>query len=455
MASASRLSPLPSGIPPIVQPDDPGYDQARQAWNLVADLRPDGVAVARSVEQLQGLIAYAQQNDRRIAVMATGHRATALPALDGTLLVQPELHDGTVSVDPRTRIARVQAGAVAEDVAVAAAEHGLAVAHGSSPNIGIIGYLLGGGLSSYGRRCGMAANLVRAIEVVVADGRHLRVDAQQHPDLLWALRGGGGSLGIVTAVEIELLPIERVFAGMTMWPMTAADEVVRAWTAWARSAPEEVTTSLRLVKMPPLPQVPEPLRGKSLVMLDGAFIGEAADGEAVLAPLRGLGQAMTDTWAQVSPLSVLRVHNDPEDPVPGVADHALIDNVDDRALDTLIAAATSGLESALAVVELRQLGGAVGRAPVDGGAVASLPGEAMMLAAGGAMKPGDVAAINAAAREATTAMAPWSTGRLFGSFDEHGVSAEALMGPEDYARLVRVRDEWDPQRRFVASNRIG
>ena len=227
----------PAELPPLVLPDSEEYDSARIAWNLHADQRPAAVCVARTVEDVQAVVRFAREQGLRVAPQATGHMGAVLPSLERTVLLKLALHDGQVEVEPEARVARVRAGAVWDDVVAAVTPHGLAAMHGSSPSVGVIGYLLGGGLSFYGRKHGLAANHVRAFEVVTADGSWRWVDEEHDPELFFALRGGGGGYAIVTAVEIGLLPYAEVNGGAMFFPAQHAFALLRTWRDWTAHAP--------------------------------------------------------------------------------------------------------------------------------------------------------------------------------------------------------------------------
>ena len=188
-----------------------------------------------------------------------------------------------VEIDPVAETARVQAGTLWLEVTEAATPYGLFPLSGSSPDVGVVGYTLGGGLSWLARKHGLAANSVTAIEVVTPDGELVRATADDHAELFWALRGGGGNFGVVTAMEFRLFPYGEVYAGMILWPYERHAELLRAWHAWTRTAPEEVTTSFRIIHFPPLPELPPFLSGRSVVVVDGAYAGGAEEGAAALA----------------------------------------------------------------------------------------------------------------------------------------------------------------------------
>ena len=243
---------------------------------------------------------------------------------------------------------RVGSGTIWQDVVEAAAPHGLAVLHGSSPDVGVAGYALGGGIGWYARKHGLTANSITAVEIVTADGSLVRADAENHPDLFWAVRGGGGSFGVVTALELRLLPIADAYAGMLLWEIEHAEPVLREWAAWTATAPDEVTTSFRVMRFPPMPELPDFLRGREIVVIDGAVLGDDAFGEAQLARLRALHPEM-DTFARVPAASLSRLHMDPEGPTPAVGGSAMLADLDDAAISAFLEAVGPGRDDVAAV----------------------------------------------------------------------------------------------------------
>ena len=252
---------------------------------------------------------------------STGHGAVAVGALDDTVVIKTERMRG-IEIDPEAETARVEAGVLALELGEAAAEHGLCSMPGSSPDVGITGYTLGGGLSWLGRQYGFACNRVAAIEVVTADGEARTVDANNEPDLFWALRGGGGGYAIVTALHLDLIPLAEVYGGVLIFPAEVGAEAVRAYRDWTQTVGEEVTSVVRFLRPPPFPDVPEPLRDKPLLTIDAACIVDEAEGERLIAPLRELGEPIMDTFAQMPVAGLSRIHMDPEQPVPGLGHHA-------------------------------------------------------------------------------------------------------------------------------------
>ncbi len=364
----------------VALPGDDGYDAARQAFNLAVDQRPAAVAYPADASEVAEVVRAARAAGLRVAPQATGHNAGPLGDLSRTVLVKTSGMGG-VEIDAERRIARVGAGVLWEDVVDAAAPHGLVALHGSSPNVGVAGYSLGGGMGWLARSHGLQANSVTAIELVTADGEFVRTDADNDPELFWALRGGGGNFGIVTALEFKLYPLTEIFAGFMIWDWTEAERVLTAWAQWAVDAPDHVTTSFRIMQLPPLEELPEIMRGRSLVMIDGAVQGDPA----VIEPLRALEPEL-DTFAMVPAPALVRLHQDPEEPMPFVsrvgARRAPARRGDQRAARArrprLRLAA--GRASSCA-----RCGGALRRATPGHGAVAGIDAEFVLFAAGVAL----------------------------------------------------------------------
>ncbi|WP_327010204.1 FAD-binding protein [Dactylosporangium sp. NBC_01737] len=357
-----------------------------------------------------------------------------------------------VTVDGARRTARVEAGALWIDVVEQAAPLGLAALHGSSPDVGVVGYSLGGGIGWYARALGMQANALTAAELVTADGTLLRVDATHEPDLFWALRGGGGNFGVVTAVEFDLFPITTAYAGLLAWDWHEAARVLPAWLDWAATAPDEVTTSLRLLQVPPMPQLPPVLQGRQLLVVDGAVLGAAGPG--ILAPLRAL-KPFLDTFADAPAASLIRLHLD-----LGGTDAVGVEVGAARrpARRRRRRAARRGrprLRHVLLVpAELRQLGGALGRCAPGAGALARLDGAFALFSCGIAATPEMGAAAVADAGRVVSALRPWASGSQYLNFAEERVAADTAYEPAALRRLRAIRATVDPSGLFAANHAI-
>ncbi|NRQ40516.1 FAD-dependent oxidoreductase, partial [Nonomuraea sp. NN258] len=302
----------------VVRAGEPGYDEARLAWNLAVDQRPAAVATPRDAQEVAAAVTWAAQAGLRVAVQGTGHNAAPLGSLADALLLRTSLMR-EVTISPAARLARVSAGAVWSDVVAPAAAHGLIPLAGSAHDVGVAGYTLGGGISWLARRYGLAADSVVAAEVVTADGRQRRVDATHEPELFWALRGGGGDFAAVTSLDIRLYPAGQITAGALFFPLERAGQVLDAWSAWVPGTPDELTSCGRLLRFPPLPELPEPLRGGSFCVIELVHLGSPESTGELIAPLRALGP-INDTVAPATPMDVLALHLDPPGPVPAYGD---------------------------------------------------------------------------------------------------------------------------------------
>ena len=437
----------------VVTADDADWDQARQAWNLVADQQPAAVAQVQSADDVSKVIAFARENGLRVTVQGTGHGATALPGLEDTILIKTERMKG-IDIDAENRTARVEAGVLAAELGGAAQEKGLCWLPGSSPDVGVIGYALGGGLSWFGRRHGFACNRVIAIELVTADGEPRQVDKEATPDLFWALRGGGGGYAIVTALHLDLLDISEVYAGGLIFPAEVGVDGLRTARDWAASVGEDVTSNIRFLTPPPLPDVPEPIRGKPLFAVSAACIGSEAEGQKAVAPLREIGEPIMDTFAQMPTSGLSRVDMDPEQPVPGMVHSALVRELPDEAIDAFVEAAGPDSGSPLLAASLRHTGGALGRPAENSGALEKLDGEFLVAGIGVLMDPGLRDTINAALDGLVQAMGPWVADGAFFNFTERPCDVDAILPEATCQRLAHVKRSWDPDDLILANHSV-
>jgi FAD/FMN-containing dehydrogenase len=436
----------------VLTSDDPRWDSSRGAFNVLLDQRPAAIALPRSAEDVAAAVRAAAADGRRIAAQRTGHMAAALGSLADTVLVRTEGLSG-VEIDAGAGKARVGAGAIWREVLTPASELGLAPLHGSSPTVGVVGYTLGGGLSFYGREFGLACNKVTAIELVDTAGEVLQVDADSDPDLFWALRGGGGSFGVVTALEFELLDMPKRYAGMLLFPFEQAGAVLHGWREWTATAPEQATSVGRLMVFPPIPEIPEPFRGNSFAALEIIYNGDETSGAELIEPLRSLGELAMDTMATVPPEGIADLHMDPPEPSPYTSTTRLTRELDAAAIDALLGAVGPGSGSQLVSVELRHLGGGLAEAAEGAGALAFLPGSFLAFGVGivpvaEAMAPtrGWLDALDAA-------LAPYDSGRYL-NFCDDPTDAGAAFPAETVKRLGEVKDRIDPENLFHANHPV-
>ncbi|MEW9555267.1 FAD-binding oxidoreductase [Nonomuraea sp. NPDC050783] len=427
-------------------PGTPGYAEAGASFQLAAPVDPAGAFTARSIGDVVRAVAAARRAGLPLRVSTTGHAMGRTGPLTGSLLLRP-LIDAAVRVDPDSRTARVPAGRTWGDILPEATRYGLTALHGSSSGVGVIGYLLGGGLSFYGRRFGLAANLVRSLTVVLADGEVVEASATCRPDLFWALRGGGGGFGVVVEAEIELIPMHRVLTGMAVWDPADVARLAPAWQAWARDAPREVTTSFRLLSLPPLPSLPPYLAGRRVVALDGAVTVSAESDlpaarrvlDEMLSPLSALAPPVANTWALAPPQALPLTHLDPLRPVPFDSDSALVREID--------AAGWAGALDAgpgLTAFELRQLGGAFGVSPPYGGVLDHLAAPLLYHGVGvaGEETARELGAVRAA-------LQPFLTGYTAPNFVAHVAKPQRTHDNHTRVRVERVRLAVDPTGLFA------
>jgi FAD/FMN-containing dehydrogenase len=441
----------PAASPDILLfPGDPGWDDARRAWNLAVDQRPAAVALPQTVDDIVAVVEHGRLVGLEVAVQSTGHGAGA--SLHGTVLVNTSRMTG-VAIDPAARVARVAAGAVWADVVDAAVEHGLTALHGSAADVGVVGYTLGGGIGWLARKHGLSSSSVLSAEVVTADGEVVRADRETNPDLFWALRGGGGGFGVVTEIEIALYPVSEVYAGWLVWPIDRADEVLSAWAAWTRDVPDEVTSVGRLLQIPPIPELPEPLRGRQLVVVEAAYLGDAGRGRDLLRPLRDLGPEL-DTFATVPARALTELHRDPAGPVPGRGDGCMLDGLDEDTVRRLVSAAAMDGTSPLLSLEVRHLGGALGSPDPNGGVLSHFEAPYVVYAVGVAMSPESTSAIDERIASVRSELAPWLSQRAYLNFAERRVDPSAFYPDGSYERLAEIRADVDPDGLFRAKHTI-
>jgi FAD/FMN-containing dehydrogenase len=437
----------------LVRQGDQQWDSARAAWNLAIDQRPAMVARPGDANEVAAVVSYARENGWRVAVQAEGHGAGPLAGVgENTLLLKTGRMTGA-EVDAGDRRARVGAAAKWQDVSALASPKGLAALSGSSAEVGVVGYTLGGGHGWLARKHGLACNSVVGAEVITAEGELVRADLENEPDLFWALRGGGGSFGVVTALEFELYPVPELYAGMFAWPWEQTADVLHAWREWVSGLPNEMGSWARILQVPPLPIVPEPVRGRQLVVVEAAYLGAEGSGRELLRPLRELGPEL-DTFAAVPPAALGHLHMDPEDPVPFDMSGQLLDALPAAAIDRIVEVAGPGSGSPLLSLELRLLGGALTDAPPDAGALASVDHAFLTLGVGMVTDPGMASAISGHLDLISNALEPWDSGVKYANFIDRSIDTRLSYPPETFDRLQEVKARYDRDDLFRANHPI-
>jgi FAD/FMN-containing dehydrogenase len=441
------------------RPGTPGYDARRTGFNLAIEHRPHVIVDARTPGDVVAAVRQAAADGRPVAVMNTGHGPSV--AADGAVLIRTGGLRG-VAVDPVRRTARVAGGAVWRDVIAAATPHGLAPLNGSSPAVGVVGYTLGGGIGLLSRRFGFAADHVRSIELVTADGRLRRVSAGGDdsagparggdPDLFWALRGAGANFGVVTALEVDLFPVARLLGGELCFGGELGADVVHAYVEWARAVPEAMASSLMLMRYPDDPAMPPELRGRHVTHVRLAWSGteesdDLAAGHPWVERLRGIGPRLVDTVRTMPYTEVGTIHHEPVDePVPAFDRNVLLRDLDGAAASALWRHAGPDAAAPL-LAEVRAWGGALSRPPAVPNAVGGRDARFSLMGIAGP-DPAD----RARRDEMLDALAPWGTGGTYLNFcgveDGVGGAVRRAHGPGDLARLRALKAIHDPGNMF-------
>ena len=425
----------------VTIPQDASWDADRAAWALAVDQRPALVVRAAHAEDVVTAVRFAVAHRLRVAAQGTGHNAAPLGDLGDTMLLRTDLMRG-VTIDAERMIARVDAGVLWQQVTAAAAEHDLAALAGSSDDVGVVGYTLGGGVSWLARSHGLGANSVTAIELVTAGGELRRVDEQTDPDLFWALRGGGGAFGVVTALEFRLYPMASVYSGALFWPIERAADVMHAWREWTVDLPASVMTAARVMKFPPIPDMPEPMRGRAFVIVEAVLQDAPAAADALLAELRRL-QPEIDTFAPTPMPALSALHMDPPGPVPGVGDGALVRELSHEAMEAFLSVAATPRGASLLSAEFRLLGAALAPGQEDGGAVSGLSGAYLLFAGGMAPTRESATVVRSELDDLLDAVAPWRSESDYLNFTESPAAAERIYG-DALPRLREIKRRVDP-----------
>jgi len=455
-ATPGRAQALPSGtvrrlaaglVGTALVPDDEGYAAACAGFNRATWRRPDVVVLAAEAADVAAAVVFANEHDLPVAVMGTGHHGVR-PFRHGVLVNTGRMDH--VHVDAAGRRAFVGAGARWRDVVPLAAAHGLAPVHGSSGSVGVVGFTLGGGLSPIlGRKYGWGTDHVLALEAVTANGAVVRASATENEDLFWALRGGRSTIGIVTAMEIALLPVDGFAGGGLFFDGRDAERVLQAFEQVTATAPEELTVSIAFLRLPALPGVPELLAGKFVVHVRVALIHDAAHLDRLLEPLRSAAPLLADTVQPLSNEQFEHVHNDPEDPTPFSEQTAMLSGLTPDVQRALLAEVGAASETGLHIVAIRHLGGALSRTSPSGRAVTTDDASHVLWAVSIGM-PDDDATGGGEAEALIEVMRPWSTGTRYLNYAPDDGHPEAAFAPEDWDRLQRIKAQVDPDGRFPA-----
>jgi FAD/FMN-containing dehydrogenase len=429
----------------VILPGEPGYDEARLGWNRKIVQHPTVIVAAETAQDVVTAVTFARDHQFGIAVQATGH-GNVRPANDCLLILTHKM--AGVKIDPLARTAHVEAGVKWGAVLAAAQQHGLAPLLGSSPLVGAVGYTLGGGFGWLGRKYGLSTDNVLQFELVTADGRLRIASEQENSDLFWGLRGGGGSLGVITSMTIRLFPVTEVYAGNLFYPAEQAADVFRHYRAWIANAPDELTSSVLIMNFPPIPALPEFLRGQSFAIVRGCYCGSIAGGEALLGHWRGWQTPLVDDFKTIPFSAAATISNDPVDPMPGFTSGAWLNDLSDAVIEAVV---NYGLgnngPSPLVFAEVRHAGGAIRRVAAGEAVYGNRDAELLLSLIALAPTAEAQQHLVAYTGQLMQALQPSLTGGVYMNFLEGEESQQRIrdgLAPGGYDRLARLKAQVDP-----------
>ncbi|HEY1293066.1 MAG TPA: FAD-binding oxidoreductase [Chloroflexota bacterium] len=438
----------------MILPEDARYDAARRVWNKEFLRRPSLVVRAADVMDVMHTVDFARCQNLPLAVRSGGHSLAGFGSVDDGVVLDLSLLKG-ISIDPERQTAWVQPAVTSEELAPRAAEYGLGLSTGDAPTVGIGGLTLGGGIGFMVRKYGLTIDSLLAAEVVTADGKLVTASSTEHPDLFWALRGGGGNFGIVTAFQFQLRPVGTVLGGALIYPATP--EVVGDYARRALAAPDGLTTITLLLKAPPLPIIPEELHGRLILMILAVYLGDLEEGRNALEPLRTLGPGLVDLTGPMPYHAIFDFTRDPT-----VSSHHVGRTLFLREFpDTLAEIVINHLErgtSPLSIAQIRPLGGALARVPNDATAFAHRDAPYMLAVINdwdGPDAEAEAPIHHAWVQEFWNAVRPYGSGVYvnFLEAEERGRIREAYPG-DTYARLAAVKRRYDPTNFFRQNQNV-
>lgn len=433
----------------LLRPGDAGYETARRGHNLALDARPLAVVRAAGARDVAAAVDHARVGGFELAIRGGGHSPAGHSSGDGVLLV--DLGAMTqLDIDPDSRVVRAEPGLTAGAVTAALAEHGLAIPFGDTPTVGIAGLTLGGGIGYLARKHGLAVDHLEAVEIVLADGRLVTASASEHPDLFWAVRGGGGNFGIVTRFVYRAVPVGMVYGGALVLPATAA--TIAGIAAAADAAPDELTTITDMMFAPPMPFLPEAWTGKPILIVTAVHAGDPADGPAALAPFRALAEPIADLLGEMPYPGIYGFTEEAGTPMPYHIRSSFLTQIDAALGETVMATFEAAPPGAM--FQFRVLGGAMARVHRDATAFAHRHARFMVMALAVFGEGG----IEAEARwvdAINDAVRPLATGAYSNFLAEEGRERITEAYPaRTYERLVDVKRTYDPGNLFRRNQNI-
>jgi FAD/FMN-containing dehydrogenase len=434
----------------VITPDDPAYDQARTIFYGGFDRRPQVVIQAAGHDDVARVVTLARETGLELAVRSGGHSPAGHSVVEGGIVLDLSAMRA-LDIDTKARTAWAEPGLTAGEYTVAAARHGLATGFGDTGSVGIGGITLAGGIGYLVRTHGLTIDQLLAAELVTADSQLLRVDDQSHPELFWALRGGGGNFGVATRLQFRLHPLAQVVGGMLLLPATP--EVVAGFIALAEAAPEELSTIANVMPAPPLPFLPATQHGQLVIMALMVYAGEVEAGQRAVAPFQALASPLADL---VKPMAYPEIYP-PEDPDyhPAAVGHTMfVDHVDRQVAETIVKYLQAS-EASVRVAQLRVLGGAMARVPAEATAFAHRASRIMVNLAAFYDGPADRAVREGWVAEFAAALQQGDTGAYVGFLGDEGQARVRLAYPgSTWDRLIQVKARYDPTNLFRLNQNI-
>lgn len=421
-------------------PGSPQWDAARMPWLVNVDQHPVAVLEVADRDDVVSAVRWAEANGLQVIAQPRGHGAGA--DLQGALLLRTRALAG-IEVDLARHRVRVGAGVSSGELAAALAGTGLTFLAGSNPDPSVVGLTITGGISWFGRAYGLGCDSIVSAEVVDGRGRVREVSADEEPELLWALRGGGGDFAVIVSMELALHPAPALYGGRMFWPVEAMGEVLRTFRAVCADAPDELTSWYHTLAFPPLPEVPEPLRGRSFASVFVTYLGAAEQAEALLAPYRAVPGLEMDLMGPLGVEEVPHLAGEPTDPIPSMISSTLLRDLDDEAIDLLVAAVGADSRTPLLVMQIRHLGGALALTPPDAGCHGAITEPFNIQSVGILPVPDLVPVVRAACDQVGAAVAHLSTGRTMMNFLDHDEPC-TWWDDATRARLEAVKAAVDP-----------
>jgi FAD/FMN-containing dehydrogenase len=434
----------------VIAPGDAEYDSARTAFYGGIDHHPAVIIRVRNADEVARVVALARETGMELAVRSGGHSAVGHCISDGGITLDLSLmRDLQIDVDTKT--AWAEAGMTAGEYTNAVGAHGLATGFGDTGSVGIGGITLGGGVGYLVRKYGLTIDSLLAAEIVTADGELLHIDANSHPGLFWAIRGGGGNFGVVTRFKFQLQVVDEIVGGMLFLPATA--DSIASFMSLAESAPEELSTIANVMPAPPMPMIPEEVHGKPIIMAFLVYAGDPAEGERVVAPFKSIATPLADMVQRMKYPQIYQPEGEEYHPV-AAARTMFVDSIDRADAKTILDHITASTAS-MAVTQLRVLGGAMARVPADATAFAHRKSKIMVNVAALYDQPDQKATHEAWVADLASTLQQSDHGAYVNFLGNEGEERVRAAYPnETWERLATIKAQYDPENLFRLNQNI-